>query len=103
MDEDAYYDALKIMGERYKKMIAPIIDDTRYWGETYTGMPLDELITFNKFMSDFINGCDDRLPLCKLNRWLGYIQGMIIANDLTTVEMERDFSRPLFRPLDYPE
>ena len=30
----------------------------------------------------------------KINRWLGYIQGILIANGITTVQEERDFTRP---------
>lgn len=40
-------------------------------------------------------------PIPKLCRWLGYIQGVLIQQGRTTVEMERDWTRPLFRPLDF--
>lgn len=33
----------------------------------------------------------------KANRWLGYVQGILIANGLTTVEVERNFTRPYFQ------
>ena len=59
----------------------------------------------------------------KLNRWVGYIQGLLIERGITTVEIERkiiawlpenpliaiyrsvlcNFTRPLFRPLDFSE
>lgn len=32
----------------------------------------------------------------KANRWLGFIQRSLIAAGLTTVQAERDFTRPLF-------
>lgn len=32
----------------------------------------------------------------KAHRWLGYVQGMMIADNLTSVQAERDFTRPLF-------
>jgi len=35
-------------------------------------------------------------PIDKLNRWLGYVQGVLITCDVTTVMKERDYSRPLF-------
>lgn len=35
-------------------------------------------------------------PIDKLSRWLGYIQGYIIAKGYSTVAIERAFSRPLF-------
>ena len=39
----------------------------------------------------------ESLPLDKLNRWLGFIQGVAILNGVLTVDGERDFSRPLFK------
>lgn len=56
--------------------------------------------TLKAFVAEFIAGVST-LPLNKLNRWLGYIQGTLIAAGLTTVEAERDWTRPLFRPLDF--
>lgn len=55
-----------------------------------------------RFTLEFQSGCRDRHPVPKLCRWLGYIQGLLIERGLTTVEIERDWTRPLFRPLDYP-
>jgi len=33
----------------------------------------------------------------KVSRWIGYIQYFMIDNNFTTIDKERDFSRPLFR------
>lgn len=39
----------------------------------------------------------DTLPIDKLSRWIGYVQGYLIhVKKVTSVEIERDFSRPLF-------
>lgn len=54
------------------------------------------------FVHEFMHGCLDGLPIPKLCRWLGYIQGVLIERGITTVEAERDWTRPLFRPLDFP-
>lgn len=35
-------------------------------------------------------------PIDKQSRWLGFIQYGLVAKRLTTVDTERDFSRPLF-------
>lgn len=35
-------------------------------------------------------------PIDKLSRWLGFIQGYVIFTNQTSVEIERNFSRPLF-------
>lgn len=36
-------------------------------------------------------------PIDKLSRWLGYCQAYCIFTNQTTVNKERDFSRPLFK------
>jgi hypothetical protein len=38
----------------------------------------------------------------KANRWLGFVQGVMISGGLTTVMAERDFTRPLFHALKGP-
>jgi hypothetical protein len=38
----------------------------------------------------------DNWPEDKTSRWIGYAQGVLIQNKVTTVDAERDFSRPLF-------
>jgi hypothetical protein len=87
--EDEYYIALAKCGERYAGMALYI--DWEYEGD-------EEL--FN-FIVDFREGVQNRLPLMKLNRWLGYIQGCLIDREHTTVQAERDWTRPLFRSLDF--
>lgn len=78
---DPYYESLRLCGERYAEM-SPDLD-------------------VHDFVREFRQGVEDRLPLMKLNRWLGYIQAMVIVAGKTTVEAERDWTRPLFRPLDF--
>lgn len=36
------------------------------------------------------------LPYGKLCRWLGFIQGVLCCMGVTTVQAERDFTRPIF-------
>jgi len=38
------------------------------------------------------------LEFGKACRWLGFVQGILIGQGLTTVEAERDFTRPFFKP-----
>lgn len=38
-------------------------------------------------------------PTDKMHRWLGFVQGVLIAQQFTTVDAERDFTRPLFHSL----
>lgn len=35
--------------------------------------------------------------LTKCHRWLGYIQGILVARGLTTVDIERDYTRDIFK------
>lgn len=80
-----YHHALHKCAERYRDM--------------QMAEPPDELW---RFTCEFMFGCRDGLPIPKLCRWLGYIQGVLIERGFTTVEAERDWTRPLFRPLDFP-
>jgi len=81
--EQSYYEALQDCGDRYVKM----------------ANPNQEL---RSFVREFQDGVMQRMPLMKLNRWLGYIQGTLIAEGKTTVDAEREWTRPKFRPLDFP-
>jgi len=80
----------------YHKAILHVIQ--RY---QYTLLIDDEKI--QAFMVEIAAGCTSNMPICKLNRWLGYVQGVLIERGVLTVEGERDATRPLFRPLDFPE
>jgi hypothetical protein len=81
--DQEYRVALKICLERYEQMIGIEHGDI-----------LDFITEFKALIREN--------PVNKLNRWLGYIQGVLIERGVTTVEAERDFTRLLFRPLDFP-
>ena len=91
-NNEAYYDALKKCLKRYRSML---VRETHFDGLSAYNLGL--------FMTEFETAINDKMPLNKLNRWLGYIQGVLVSQGLTTVEAEREFTRPLFRPLDFPE
>lgn len=38
----------------------------------------------------------ENYPIDKLSRWLGFVQAYVIFTNQTTVNIERDFSRPFF-------
>jgi len=42
------------------------------------------------------NVFEDDMPVDKYSRWLGFIQGCLICKGLTTVETERNITRPWF-------
>jgi hypothetical protein len=77
---DNYYAAIFTCVERYRTMAE--------------GMP-DVLAFLDEFKRN--------VPIVKLSRWLGYVQGVLIERGKTTVTAERDTTRSLFRPLDYPQ
>lgn len=60
-----------------------------------------DLHDLDAFIDEAILGASNSMPINKLNRWLGYIQGILIAARITDVETERNYTRPLFRPLDF--
>ena len=76
-----YYDAVMKCVERYKEI-------------ANNSEGCQDLL---KFLSEF----NTQIPLNKLNRWLGYVQGVLIERGFTDVETERNWTRPLFRPLDF--
>ncbi|TIX42750.1 MAG: hypothetical protein E5V40_05805 [Mesorhizobium sp.] len=83
-----YHAAIHACAERYRDM------------QLGNGASCDDPLW--KFTHELMFGCRDGFPIMKLNRWLGYIQGVLIERGLTTVQAERDWSRPIFRPLDFP-
>jgi len=87
--------------------MTPYHDALHKCAERYRDMQMDAAVSVEdplwKFTMEFMFGCRDGLPVPKLCRWLGYIQGLLIERGYTTVEAERDWTRSLFRPLDFPE
>jgi hypothetical protein len=96
-----YYSNLLVCANRYSGLLAEWRNANDYWG--WSGYNPTEAHNTQLFIEEFRQGCLNKLPLNKLNRWLGYIQGCLICWRVTTVETERDFTRPLFRPLDFKE
>lgn len=76
--------------DRYINMVKrwdPECDPDRPTGEWHLHWMLNE-IRARQFDNDY-----DGL---KYHRWLGYIQGVLITKGYTTVNEERDFTRPYF-------
>lgn len=87
-----YYEAIAYCAERYSIML-----HTFGYKENHF-----EDAVLHEFVYQLMDGVADQLPLMKLNRWLGYIQGCLIERGYTTVQAERDWTRPLFKHLDFP-
>ena len=94
-----YYESLSICWLRYRDMLAEFMEDRDYWD--WDSVSRCEATKLAVFIADLIRGVEEGMPLMKLNSWLGYIQGFLITWGITTVTAERDFTRPLFRGLDY--
>lgn len=77
-----------IIIDRYKQIIDKNLDDDL---ETDPYRKLSHL----KWMLDEIVG-NNTQSITKKHRWLGFVQGVLIAKKLTTVDRERDFTRDLF-------
>jgi hypothetical protein len=89
-----YYFGYHKCAERYRDMMMDKYD--------VRDMPEHEKELWD-FIMEFMFATRDRKPLLKISRWLGYIQGVLIERGYTTVTIERDWTRPLFRPLDFAE
>lgn len=92
--EDDYYEALYKCFMRYNKMLSEYC----YWESNSNNITLQSFILQCQLSAE-----NKDVPLMKMNRWLGYIQGCLINSNITTIETERDWTRSLFRPLDFPE
>ncbi len=101
MSSHQYYYSLLCCADRYAGM-ATCDDYINLRGSLANNTGTDSL---SPFIEQFRNGCvegPEQLPVEKLLRWLGYIQGVLIERSMTSVEIERNWTRPLFRPLEFP-
>lgn len=98
-----YYEVLKQCGYRYKNLLDELIEENLYWGWEGSKTNYQEANKLWLVVDKFIAACDKRLPLNELNRQLRYIQGIFISWGLIIDEKEQDYTRPLFRPFDFPE
>ncbi|MFG6080454.1 hypothetical protein ACEUZ9_001058 [Paracoccus litorisediminis] len=85
-------EATRIMFERY----LGIINQARH--EVDPESPGDSRKSLGNLAWMCAEGMDkhDALPIDKLSRWLGFVQGCLAMRGLISVDAERDFSRPLF-------
>jgi len=62
------------------------------------------IILHNGFNDEvfLVNFCDTAQTLSnpdKLSRWVGYIQGILIERKLIDTDIERDFTREIYKPI----
>jgi len=85
-----------------KGFINPLNETHRALLKRYNKMAVDNADNNLEASQEVINLTNTALkhyenwPVDKTSRWIGYAQGMLIQNKFTTVDKERDFSRPLF-------
>lgn len=88
-----YYKALEKHGERLKLL---------YFKAVNKGYPVFEKDYLLNFIDKFLIETREKdMPLNKLNRWFSHIQTILIISGVTSVEEERNITRPDFRVLDY--
>jgi hypothetical protein len=77
------------MFRRYLQMLDNAVD---------TDIPGPELTGFDnlRWMCRTALEHIEEYPIDKTSRWLGFVQGILVIRGFTSVQAERDFSRPLF-------
>lgn len=74
---------------------------TRYKDRIHSHSDLLMALPLRCQSESLIRLCDEamanhaRYPFDKLNRWLGFVQGILSATGIIDVDEEREFSRPL--------
>lgn len=53
-------------------------------------------------MCQYVPGQVEEMSEDKANRWLGFVQGMLVAAGVIDLDTERDWTRPLFHKLYGP-
>jgi hypothetical protein len=81
--------AHRILFKRYLAMCESVVNDV------YTGRLSIENA---KWMCRTGIENVETFPIDKLSRWLAFVQTGLIFRGVTTVDAERDYSRPLFQP-----
>lgn len=77
---------------RYRHLLSEISDENHL----ISGVP-ESSGWHLRFMLDMIEKYDcDTKTNPKAHRWLGYVQGILIAARITTVDSERNFTRSYF-------
>lgn len=78
------------MSAEWKSEVSKLVD--RY-------SQMTESLELREFCSKLVAEINQH-PEIKTSRWLGYIQGRVIAEGKTTVAAERDYTRPILAPLE---
>lgn len=76
-----------VIVDRYKQIIDKNLD-----GDLETD-PYQKLSHLRWMLDEIVS--NDTQSITKKHRWLGFVQGVLIAKKLTTVDIERDFTRDL--------
>lgn len=92
MDVKLVEGELKKLFARYRDILKT--DDSSSRGVVPECTDIPHLIK----MCDYVLVNISTMDLMKVNRWLGYIQGVMSSIGLISVKEEREFTRPIFNP-----
>ena len=95
MSPSSWQDVLITLFDRYARMGRRV---QSVLSETLDPDLVEQALSLAEYAPSHLHEIDEG----KANRWLGFVQGVVIAGGLTTVQAERDFTRPLFHALKGP-
>jgi hypothetical protein len=81
-------DATCLLAQRYLYMMP---EDTE---DPFSDHPRLSLVNLRWICREILAD-DGSLPVDKISRWLGFVQGCLAMRGITDVDVERDVSRPL--------
>lgn len=92
MTTDKEYEVLVAIFNRYLEMIL------NNWDHLFTEFDKCDPSHLRDLCLEVIHD-GQSYPFDKLNRWLGFIQGVLCSKGITSVDEEREFTRPLLHSL----
>jgi hypothetical protein len=110
--EEAVSRALRESSQRHPRSRAALLEAARYLRERcvqYSVCVRDDQFPENTgpaHMANLLGELEarvDELPLGKLNRWLGFVQGVMCARGWLSVTRERERTRPIFAAVEQEE
>lgn len=86
------YEVMKQLFTRYHSLVITMWLEGDY---KHTKCSVHSLMTL---CNEVINN-GQKYPFDKLNRWLGFLQGVLASRGIIEVDIEREITRPLFHSL----
>lgn len=96
-----------------REKVKTMADAIRLLHSVYRGWCLDEKsdkvverelqLSYAGWMLDQMKENADAWPVDKLNRWLGFVQAILVMHGVTSVSDERNRTRPIFHTIYHRE